>query len=111
MQDPRIASMMDIARQSAVGVEADDLAGLVLDAAIPNPVRSTARIAFSLARPAPVTLEVVDVLGRTVAVLAEGPHAAGVHGVTFDASGLTSGVYVCRLRTPDGAVSRTLVRL
>jgi hypothetical protein len=43
-------------------------------------------------------LEVYDVLGRRVATLAEGRHGAGHHAVTWDADGLASGIYLCRLK-------------
>jgi hypothetical protein len=44
-----------------------------------------------------VKLSVYDLLGREVAVLLNGRKEAGRHEETFDASGLSSGVYVCRL--------------
>ena len=37
-------------------------------------------------------------LGREVSVLLEEKRGAGVHEVMFDGSGLSSGVYICRLR-------------
>jgi hypothetical protein len=43
-----------------------------------------------------------DLLGRTVATLAEGPREAGWHQVVWDASGAASGVYFCRFEATGG---------
>jgi hypothetical protein len=68
-----------------------------LSAPFPNPVRDAATLRFSLPDAADVTLAVYDVLGRRVAVLADGLRASGPHEVSFDASGLPGGVYLVRL--------------
>ena len=68
-----------------------------LDAPYPSPTRDRATVAFSLARPAVVSLTVVDLLGRRVAVLAEGHRAAGPHAATLGTRGLAPGVYLVRL--------------
>ena len=44
-----------------------------------------------------VRLAVYDLLGREVAVLADGQKTPGVYSVSFNADGLSSGVYFCRL--------------
>jgi hypothetical protein len=44
-----------------------------------------------------VQLVVYDLLGRRVAVLADGQQSAGEHSGRFDAARLASGVYLCRL--------------
>ena len=50
-------------------------------------------------------LAVYDMLGREVAVLVNERKAAGMYTVQFDGSGLSSGVYFCRLQTePAGGV-------
>ncbi len=89
--------------------EADALA---LDAPAPNPVRGRAALTYRLAEAGDATLAAYDVSGRQVAVLARGPHAAGPHSATFDASGLASGVYVLRLESAAGAATQraTVVR-
>ena len=80
--------------------------------ASPNPLRSATRMAFSLPSAAPVRLDAFDVLGRRVAVLHDGPLAAGEHERTFDASALPAGVYVLRLQTDAGVATArvTVVR-
>ncbi|RMF62072.1 MAG: T9SS C-terminal target domain-containing protein, partial [Bacteroidetes bacterium] len=74
----------------------------------PNPFNPQTTIEFRLDRPQAVRLAVYDVLGREVAVLAEGAQPAGVFRVTFDATGLSSGLYLYRLQTEAGVLSRTM---
>ena len=78
-----------------------DADGFELSAAYPNPFADATTFTFTLPEAAAVRLAVYDVLGREVAVLAEGMTDAGAHEATFDASGLAAGVYVARL-TADG---------
>ena len=78
-----------------------------LDLAVgPNPMRGRGEVAFSLPEAGPARVDVVDLLGRTVAVLADGEHGAGVHAAPLDVAGWAAGVYVVRLRT--GAESRVV---
>lgn len=64
----------------------------------PNPFNPATTIHFQLPKSEHVTLRVFDVLGREVAALLDNmSFAAGEHAVRFDASGLTSGVYLYRL--------------
>ncbi len=64
----------------------------------PNPFNPSTMIRYELSREARVVLTVYDLLGREVSLLVNGPRSAGVHEVPFDARGLASGVYLCRLR-------------
>ena len=86
-------------------------ARLALAPVAPNPVRTSARVGYSVATAGPATLDVFNTLGQRVAVLAGGEHTPGAHSVVFDASGLASGVYVLRLRSADETVTRRIVRL
>ncbi len=84
-------------------------AQLRLAPAYPNPFRETTTIAYEVPETGPVRLAVYDVLGREVAVLAEGLQPAGTHQVTFSAHDLPSGTYLYRLTTPRGSFSKTIV--
>ena len=64
----------------------------------PNPFNPTTVISYQLPVASDVRLEVYDVLGREVATLVNERKPAGSYTVTFEASGLTSGVYLCQLR-------------
>ena len=68
----------------------------------PNPFNPRATVAFTLQRNESVTVEVFDVTGKRVSVLAAGEFAAGNHALTWegrDRSGraLSSGTYLVRL--------------
>lgn len=78
----------------------------------PNPVRGQAVVPFSLAAPGDVRLVLVDVLGREVAVLAEGMREAGDHRAALSAGRLASGVYVLVLESGTQRATRrvTVVR-
>ncbi len=63
----------------------------------PNPFNPSTTVAFDLPAPSRVRLAVYDVTGREVAVLADGPHAAGHYATKFDGTALATGTYFCRL--------------
>ncbi|RPH94127.1 T9SS C-terminal target domain-containing protein [candidate division KSB1 bacterium] len=67
----------------------------------PNPFNPTTRIEYGLPRAAKVTLEVFDVLGRSVAVLQDGIQPAGVYRATFDGANMGSGTYLVRLHAGE----------
>ena len=60
-------------------------------------------------RPARPGSTVHDALGRRVAVVADGPLAAGAHALTWDASAVAAGVYVVRLEAAGLVRTRTVV--
>lgn len=74
----------------------------------PNPFNPTTVIRYELPHQADVRIEVFDMNGRRVAILAEGSVQAGVHTVNFDASHLSSGVYLYTLQTDGVALTRKL---
>jgi hypothetical protein len=55
------------------------------------------------------SLIVYDLLGREVAVLVNEKKAPGSYEATFDASGLASGVYICRLAAGSYVASRKML--
>lgn len=71
----------------------------------PNPTSGPLTLAFTLPKAGVVRLALYDLLGREVAVLLNGPRAAGPHAAAFDATGLAPGVYVVRLTAGGEAVT------
>ena len=96
-------------RGGAVAGEPDaEASGIALAPVAPNPVRGAASLTVVLPHATEATLDVVDVTGRVVARLADGPFAAGETRVAFDAHALAPGVYVARLRTGGAVVTQRL---
>lgn len=75
----------------------------------PNPFNPSTIISYSLESAQNVTLAVYDQLGRRVALLQSGNISSGVHQVTFDASGLSSGVYFYRLKTETSFLTKKML--
>ena len=76
----------------------------------PNPFNPTTGIRYEVAERSDVRLTVYDILGREVSVLWQGVRNAGVYDATFDASGLSSGVYICRFEAhPQETLGRDIV--
>ncbi len=71
----------------------------------PNPFNPSTSIKYVLPLISYVRMEVCNTLGQRVALLVDGVQLAGEHEVRFDASGLASGLYLCRLDA--GNVVRT----
>jgi hypothetical protein len=78
----------------------------------PNPFNPSTVIGFQLSVAGKASLKVYDMLGREVAVLVNGTMPAGSHTATFDASNLTSGVYVYKLEAGGQVMTKrmTLVK-
>ena len=72
----------------------------------PNPSSGGAvTVSLSQASPSAVRVEVLDALGRRVAVLHDGPAAEGPHAFVLNAGALAPGVYVVVARAAGGADS------
>jgi hypothetical protein len=82
---------------------------------IPNPFNPTTTISFSLTKTAHVELNVYDVTGRLVRVLAGGhmgsPLPAGAHSFVFDGSDLPSGIYFARMDAGGEVRTKKMVLL
>lgn len=83
--------------------------GQVLSANYPNPFNPATVITFHLPERTDVSLSVYDLLGRKVATLVDGTaKQAGEHSVLFDASALSSGIYLYRLQTGSHITTRQM---
>jgi hypothetical protein len=104
------AAQLLIVTSPAEGAAPDE--AFALGAAYPNPSSNRATISFTLPTAQAVRLAVYDVLGREVAVLADGVRPAGTQVVAFDAAALPSGVYLYRLESGGTVLTQrlTLVR-
>jgi hypothetical protein len=77
----------------------------------PNPFNPVTSISFTLGHSGRVSLVVYNSLGQEVARLVDGNRGVGQHTAVFDATGLSSGVYIYRIQTESYADTRTLTLL
>lgn len=75
----------------------------------PNPFNPSTSMNYFLPRREHVTIQIFDMLGRTIATLVDGPIEPGDHMVSWNATGFPSGVYFCRLRTDTHQMNRKLL--
>jgi hypothetical protein len=99
---------------SAIRAEADGVPGeFGLMQNYPNPFNASTMIGFRVGGhgSARVRLAVFDMLGREAAILVDEKKAPGSYQVKFDATHLSSGVYMYRLVAGDFIQSRQLLLL
>lgn len=83
---------------------------LALGLPTPNPSRGSVRLGLTVGEAQHVRAELVDALGRRVAVLFDGPSLGhSDHALAFDAAGLPTGLYVVRVTGETGTVHRRIV--
>ncbi|NLT50373.1 MAG: T9SS type A sorting domain-containing protein [Ignavibacteria bacterium] len=75
----------------------------------PNPFNPTTMISYQLPMNSFVNLRVYDILGREVATLVNEQKPAGNYEVKFDASNLSSGVYLYKLQAGDFTAVKKLM--
>lgn len=75
----------------------------------PNPFNPSTTIAYNVKETAQVTIKVYDMIGNEVATLVDEVKPAGSYNVSFDASKLSSGVYLYKMRAGNFVQIRKLV--
>jgi len=63
----------------------------------PNPFNATTTISYNLPEESDVTIDLYDIMGRKIETLVSGAQSAGTHSVVWDASNVSSGVYLYRI--------------
>jgi len=75
----------------------------------PNPFNPETTIRFSVPQTAQTVLAVFDMSGRQVATLVNGSLSAGYHQAVWNASDMTSGLYIYRLTSGDLTASGKMI--
>ncbi len=76
----------------------------------PNPFNPTTTIQYSVPKDGNIKLTVYNPIGQEIAVLVNREVKAGSYEVKFDASRLTSGIYLYKIEAPGyNAIRKMLV--
>ncbi len=77
----------------------------------PNPFNPSTAISYQLSANSYVTLKVYDVLGNLVNTLVNQYQARGTYNISFNASGLASGVYIYRIHSGNFTANKKMTLL
>jgi hypothetical protein len=72
----------------------------------PNPANPRTTIAFELFGPSHVKIELFNVLGQGIAMVADADYSVGLHTVPLDATNLSSGIYFYRFQVSDAVTQQ-----
>ncbi|MDB5036342.1 MAG: IgGFc-binding protein [Chlorobi bacterium] len=98
-RDTRDTSVWTVEVSLSEGVPAAQSGGYSYDGAVPNPFRSRTEFRFTLAAAGHADLTIYNAAGEKVATIADGWMDVGPHSVAWDAAGLPSGRYFCRINS------------
>jgi hypothetical protein len=110
-----IAAISADATTVSVGDDIGAITRSALELVGPNPTMGGLQIQYTIVRPGPVRLEVIDVAGRVVATLADRVQSPGRYVTTWDGRDgnrrVPSGIYLLRLTAPDHTTVRKFVTI
>ncbi|MCK4271288.1 T9SS type A sorting domain-containing protein [bacterium] len=89
-------------------------AGFSLFQNYPNPFNPTTAIRYELLKDAKVALKIYNMLGQEVRTLVDEEQVAGCRSATWDGKNnvgqdVSSGIYICKLKTPDLVETKKLL--
>ena len=103
---------VNVYSEPIVGVDDDFIVNSYnLEQNFPNPFNPSTSIKYTLAEKSNVVLKVYDVLGKEVATLVNTNQNAGSHEIRFDASNLSSGLYIYTIQAGNFNSSRKMMLL
>ncbi len=100
----------DISFGTPASVDAAAGAARTLTATVhPNPAHGAAIMEYTVPTTARVTVRVADLMGRTVALVADRTEEPGRHSLTISTQGLAAGTYFYEVRAGESVVRGSLV--
>ena len=87
--------------ESSVEMNVTNPSEFILLKYYPNPFNSSTSISYDLNELMNVEVAVFDLNGQRIAVLEQGERTAGTYNLTWNAVGLSAGVYYVKLITPQ----------
>ena len=108
-----LPGIIQIDKTLAVEDEQDNMLpqAFALEQNRPNPFNPSTSISFSLPVSQYIRLEIFNLLGQSVAVLADGEFPAGSHELAWDGSSAPTGVYFYRLSSAAQTITRKMMLL
>lgn len=94
-----------------LNVENHTINSFELEPAFPNPFNPTTQISFSLEQYGSVNAAIYDLTGTTIETLIEGNLQSGRHSIQWDASNISSGIYILRLNSENMTQTQKLIFL
>ena len=90
-----------------------EISDFMLTKAYPNPFNPTTNLSLVLSEAGYVSVKIYNIVGQQVAVLADGMYEANVNGhqLTWDASNISSGVYIVRAESSGQVSTQKLMLL
>lgn len=107
-QDPTFKGAWSTPGSVSIPAISDMAAAISLNQNYPNPFNPTTTLSFTLTETAPVQLSVYTVDGRLISTLLRDVRPAGQHTVSFDASALSSGIYIYQLQSGSSIETRKM---
>ncbi|MCK9556576.1 MAG: M1 family aminopeptidase [Candidatus Cloacimonetes bacterium] len=111
MQEEGVRTLLQQLAMEFVGSATEDqIASLVTMnlTTYPNPFNPSAEIAFDLSRAMDIELCLYNLRGQKVETLAQGMYPKGRNQISFDGTGLSSGVYLLRIKAEGKSISRRI---
>lgn len=75
----------------------------------PNPFNPSTKINYNLVTKSHIKLSIYDITGRKIKTLVNQQQSVGRHSISFDASGLASGIYIYKLKADSFVQSRKML--
>ena len=83
--------------------------GIKLEQNYPNPFNPSTTISYNLSNSTNVKIEIYNTVGQRISELVNFDQQAGFHKISFDASGLPSGIYIYKISTPYYSESKKMM--
>ena len=109
--DPLFYNAWDYTNQTPTGVEVGTLIpfNYSMNQNYPNPFNPSTKIEYEIQTSGLVTMKVFNLLGQVVTTLVSEKQDAGKHVVVFDASKLSSGIYLYQITSGSFVSTRKMV--
>lgn len=93
----------------SVGIEENE-ASVSIGNVYPNPTSGESKFNYSLANASDVTIEIVDITGKTVYTVNNGTQTAGSHELSFNAASFSNGVYYVKISTDEATATKKFIK-